>query len=140
MVFLIYPLRAVLISDPTPGLVFLALGGLALFACVFLWSMWTRRPPRSASEEPSEIGRRRATIAFLAALAVSLSLVLGGEWLVLFFHVNIAAGMLLPTRDAYVAIAGLALVTFTLGVVSGMAWLTLPQRPSASGPPLSSAS
>lgn len=126
MVFLIYPVRAVLISDPTPARVFLALGGVALFACVFLWSMWTRRPLRSASAEPSEIGGRRATIAFLAALAVSLSLVLGGEWLVLFFHVNIAAGMLLPTRDAYVAIAGLALVTFTLGVVSGMAWLTLP--------------
>jgi two-component system, NarL family, sensor histidine kinase DesK len=124
MVFLIYPVRAVLTSDPTPARVSLALGGAALFAGVFLWSMWTRRPLRSAGS--SENSRRRVTIAFLAVLAVSLSLVLGGEWLVLFFHVNIAAGMLLPTRDAYVTIAGLALVTFTLGVVSGMAWLALP--------------
>ena len=124
MVFLIYPVRAVLISDPTPARVSLALGGAALFAGVFLWSMWTRRPLRS--EEPSEIGARRVTIVFLAALVVSLSLVLGGEWLVLFFHVNVAAGMLLLTRDAYVAIAGLALVTLTLGAVSGMAWLALP--------------
>ncbi len=124
LVFLIYPVRAVLTSDPTPTQVFLALGGAALFAGVFLWSMWTRRPLRSA--ESSETSRRRVRIAFLAVLAVSLSLVLGGEWLVLFFHVNIAAGMLLPTRDAYVTIAGLALVTFTLGIFSGMAWLALP--------------
>jgi two-component system sensor histidine kinase DesK len=52
--------------------------------------------------------------------------VLGTEWRVLFFHVNVAAGIMLLTRDAYVAIAGLAVVTFGLGVVSGMAWLALP--------------
>ena len=124
LVFLIYPVRAVLISDPTPARVVLALGGAALFAGVFLWSMWTRRPPRSA--ESSEASGRRVTIAFLAALAGSLSLILGGEWLVLYFHVNVAAGMLLLTRDAYVTIAGLAVVTFTLGIFSGMAWLVLP--------------
>ena len=124
LVFLIYPVRAVLISDPTPARISLALGGAALFAGVFLWSMWTRRPLRSA--ESSETSGRRVTIAFLAALAGSLSLVLGGEWLVLFFHVNVAAGMLLLTRDAYVTIAGLAVVTFTLGIFSGMAWLVLP--------------
>ncbi len=124
MVFLVYPVRAVLISEPTPVRVSLALGGAALFAGVFLWSMWTRKPLRSA--ELSEIRGRRVTVAFLAVLVISLSLILDSEWLVLFFHVNVAAGMLLPTRDAYVTIAGLALVTFTLGVVSGMAWLALP--------------
>jgi hypothetical protein len=41
LVFLIYPIRAVLTSDPTPLRVFLALGGAALFAGVFLWLMWT---------------------------------------------------------------------------------------------------
>ena len=126
MVFLIYPVRAVLTSDPTPARVSLALGGAALFAGVFLLSMWTQRPLRSASAEPSEVSGRRVTIAFLAVLAVSLNLVLGSEWLVLFFHVNIAAGMLLLTRDAYVAIASLAVVTFALGTFPGMAWLALP--------------
>ena len=126
MVFLIYPVRAVLTSDPTPARVSLALGGAALFAGVFLWSMWTQRPLRSASAEPSEVSGRRLTVAFLAALAISLNLVLGSEWLVLFFHVNIAAGMLLLTRDAYVAIASLAAVTFALGIVPGMAWFALP--------------
>jgi two-component system, NarL family, sensor histidine kinase DesK len=126
LVFLIYPVRAVLTSDPTSARIFLALGGAALFAGVFLWLMWMQEPLWSASAEPSEVQGRRATIAFLAVLAISLNLILGSEWRVLFFHVNVAAGIMLLTRDAYVAIAGLALITFALGTVSGMAWLALP--------------
>jgi two-component system sensor histidine kinase DesK len=127
LVFLIYPVRAVLTSDPTPLRTSLALGGAVLFAGVFLWLMWTQEPLWSAAtEQPSEIGKRRATIAFLALLAIALNLTLGSEWRVLFFHVNIAAGIMLSTRDAYGAIAGLAAITFALGTVSGMAWLALP--------------
>jgi two-component system sensor histidine kinase DesK len=126
LVFLIYPVRAVLTSEPTPARVALALGEAALFSGVFLWLMWTQEPLCSPSAEPSEIRKHRATVAFLALLAISLNLVLGTEWRVLFFHVNVAAGIMLLTRDAYVAIAGLAVVTFGLGVVSGMAWLALP--------------
>jgi two-component system, NarL family, sensor histidine kinase DesK len=126
LVFLIYPVRAVLTSDPTPARVSLALVGAALFAGVFLWLMWTQEPLWSASAEPSEVRKRRATIAFLAVLAIALNLVLGSEWRVLFFHVNVAAGIMLLTRDAYVAIVGLATTTLALGFVSGMAWLALP--------------
>ena len=126
LVFLIYPIRAVLASDPTPARVFFALGGAALFAGVFLWLMWMQDPLWSASVEPSEVHKRRATIAFLAGLAISLNLVLGDEWRVLFFHVNVAAGIMLLTRDAYVAIAGLAATTLALGFAYGMAWLALP--------------
>jgi two-component system sensor histidine kinase DesK len=106
--------------------VFLALGGAALFASVFLWLMWMQVPLWSASADLSEVRKRRATIAFLAVLAITLNLALGSEWRVLFFHVNVAAGIMLLTRDAYVAIAGLAVTTFALGIVSGMAWLALP--------------
>src|SRR5215210_9062467 len=126
LVFLIYPLRAVLTSDPTVVRVVLALGGAALFAGVFLWLMWMQEPLWSASVEPSEVPKRRATIALLAVLAIALNLTLGSEWRVLFFHVNVAAGIMLLTRDAYVAIAGLAVTTLALGIVSGMAWLSLP--------------
>jgi len=97
-----------------------------LFAGVFLWLMWTQEPLWSAAAEHSEVRKHRATIAFLVVLAISLNLMLGSEWRVLFFHVNIAAGIMLLTRDAYVAIAGLAAITFALGTVSGMAWLALP--------------
>src|SRR5215207_1662390 len=126
LVFLIYPVRAVLASEPTPARVALALGGAALFAGVFLWLMWTQEPLRSPSADLVEVRKHRAAVAFLALLAVSLNLVLGSEWRVLFFHVNVAAGIMLLTTDAYVAIAGLATITFGLGVVSGMAWLVLP--------------
>ena len=126
LVFLIYPVRAVLTSDPTPARVSLSLVGAALFAGVFLWLMWTQEPLWSATAEPSEVRKRRATIAFLAVLAIALNLVLGSEWRVLFFHVNVAAGIMLLTRDAYVAIVGLAATTLALGFVSGMAWLALP--------------
>jgi two-component system sensor histidine kinase DesK len=126
MVFLIYPVRAVLTSEPTPAQLTLALGGAALFAGVFLWLMWTQEPLRSPSAEPSEIWKRRATVAFLVLLVVSLNLALGSEWRVLFFHLNIVAGIMLLTVDAYVAIACLAAVAFVLGIFTGMAWLALP--------------
>jgi two-component system sensor histidine kinase DesK len=125
LVFLIYPIRAVLTSDPTPARVLLALGGAALFAGVFLWLIWMHEPLPS-SAEPSEVRKRRATIAFLAVLAVALNLILGSEWRVLFFHVNVAAGVILLSREAYVAIAGFAVCTLALGLTSGMAWLVLP--------------
>src|SRR5215213_1002515 len=126
LVFLIYPVRAVLASEPTPARAALALGGAALFAGVFLWLMWTQEPLRSPSADLGEVRKHRAAVALLAVLAIALNLILGSEWRVLFFHVNVAAGIMLLTRDAYVAIAGLAVITFGLGVVSGMAWLALP--------------
>jgi two-component system sensor histidine kinase DesK len=126
LVFLIYPIRAVLTSDPTPGQVLLALGGATLFAGVFLWLIWMHEPLPSSGAEPSEVRERRAAIAFLAVLAIALNLILGTEWRVLFFHINVAAGITLSSRDAYVAIAGLAVCTLALGITSGMAWLVLP--------------
>ena len=126
LVFLIYPVRAVLTSDPSPARASVAIAGAALFAGVFLWLMWMQEPLWSASAEHSEVRKRRATIAFLVLLALALNLALGSEWRVLFFHLNVAAGIMLLTRDAYVAIAGLAATTLALGFVSGMAWLALP--------------
>jgi serine phosphatase RsbU (regulator of sigma subunit) len=126
LVFLGYPIRVMLESDPTPTRVLLTLGGAALFAGVFLWLMWMHDPLPAAAAEPSEVRKRRAAIAFLAVLVVALNLTLGDEWRVLFFHVNIAAGFTLLSKDAYVAIAGLAVVTFVLGITSGLAFFALP--------------
>jgi len=126
LVFLIYPIQAVLASNPTPARVFFALGGAALFTGVFLWLLWMHEPLPSAAAGLPEVRKRQVAIVFLALLAILLNLALGSEWRVLFFHVNVAAGLMLMTRDAYVAIAGLAIVTLALGIVSGMAWLVLP--------------
>src|SRR5215217_3953451 len=68
LVFLIYPIRALLTSDPSPARVLLALGGAALFAGVFLWLIWMHEPLPSSVAEPSEVRKRRAAIAFLAVL------------------------------------------------------------------------
>src|SRR5215210_3125324 len=126
LIFLIYPIQAVFTSDPTPVRLLFALGGATLFAGVFLWLLWTHEPLPSAAADSREARKRRATIVFLAVLAVLLNLTLGSEWRVLFFHVNVAAGLMLMTRDAYVAIAALAAITLALGITSGMAWLVLP--------------
>ena len=126
LVFLGYPIRVMLESDPTPMQVLLTLGGTALFAGVFLWLMWMHDPLPSAAAEPSEVRKRRVAIAFLAVLVVALNVALGSTWRVLFFHVNIAAGFMLSRRDAYVTIAGLAVVTFVLGIFSGLAFFALP--------------
>jgi serine phosphatase RsbU (regulator of sigma subunit) len=127
LVFLGYPIRVMLESDPTPTRVLLTLGGAALFAGVFLWLMLMHEPLPSRVVEPSEIRKRRAAIASLAGLVVALNLILGNEWRVLFFHVNIAAGFMLLRKDAYAAIAGLAVVTFILGITSGLAFFALPR-------------
>ena len=95
LVFLGYPIRVMLESDPTPMQVLLTLGGAALFAGVFLWLMWMHDPLPSSAAEPSEVRKRRAAIAFLAVLVVALNVALGSTWRVLFFHVNIAAGFML---------------------------------------------
>ena len=125
--FLVYPIQVVLASDPTPARISLALGGAALFVCVFLWLMWTREPLRLVPAGPSEVFEYRATIAFLAILAGVLSFSLGPEWRMLFFyHTNVAAGIMLSKRDAYATIAGIAVLTFVLGFPLGLAWLAVP--------------
>lgn len=126
LVFLIYPLRAVLTSDPSSARVFLALAGATLFTGVFLWLMWWHEPLWSATAEPSEVRKRRMIIVFLMVLVVALNLTLGQEWRVLLFHTNVAAGIMLLSRDAYTAIVGLTVITLALGLTSGMAWLIFP--------------
>jgi two-component system sensor histidine kinase DesK len=125
--FLVYPIQLVFASDPTPARIFLALGGTAVFVGVFLWLMWTREPLQLVRAEPSEVFKYRATIVFLAVLAGALSFVLGAEWQMLFFyHINVAAGIMLPRRDAYVTVAGIVTLTLVLGFPLGMSWLAVP--------------
>ena len=125
--FLVYPIQVVFNSNPTPVRASIALCGAVLFACVFLWLMWTHEPLQLVTAGPSEVLMYRAAIGFLAVLAVALSFALGAEWRMLFFyHINVAAGIMLPKRDAYVAIAGIATLTLVFGFFSGLAWLAVP--------------
>jgi two-component system, NarL family, sensor histidine kinase DesK len=125
--FLVYPILLLMESDPPPERILVALGGTAIFAGVFLWLMWTRKPLQLGPAEPSEVLEVRVAIDFLVVLAGGLSLALGAEWRVLFFyHVNVAAGIMLPKRDAYAVISGIAILTLVLGSATGFAWLAVP--------------
>ena len=125
--FLVYPVQIVLASDPTPWQIPIALGGAALFAGVFLWLMWLHEPLQLVPARPYEVLKYRAVIVFLAVLGGALSFALGAEWRMLFFyHINVAAGIMLPKRDAYVAIAAITVLTLVAGISTGMWWLAVP--------------
>jgi two-component system sensor histidine kinase DesK len=122
LLFMAYPVRVLLASNPAPVRLVFAAFGTSLFVGVFLWLLWSREPLRAAAE-PSAVRARRAAVASLGALALLLVLVCGREWLMLFAHVSVAAGLMLPRKDALPAVAGLAVASGTLGLASGTGWL-----------------
>jgi len=54
-----------------------------------------------------------------------LTLVFGGEWLTLFVHTGVAAGLMLPGKDIPAAVAGLAALAVAAGLAAGTGWLTI---------------
>jgi two-component system, NarL family, sensor histidine kinase DesK len=125
--FLVYPIRVLFASDLSTARTAFALGGAALFAGVFLWLMLTRKPLQLVTAEPSEVLKVRVAIAFLVVLAGTLGFGVGPEWRMLFFyHINVAAGIMLPKRDAYVTIAAIAILTLVAGASTGFWWLAAP--------------
>ena len=127
LLWLAYPIYALLTSNPSLAQLIFALGGTVLFAGIFLWLLWLHEPLQAAMVEASEARKRRAAISSLAALAIALTLVCGNEWLILFIHTSIAAGLMLPGRDAYVAITGAAILMIALGRAAGWEWPSIGQ-------------
>lgn len=123
LLWLAYPNYTLLTSNPSPARLVFALAGTALFAGIFLWLVWLHVPLRTATAEVSEVRKRRVAISSLAGLVVVLTLTCGNEWLTLFIHTSIAAGLMLPGRDAYMAIAGVAILMLALGRASGWEWI-----------------
>ena len=137
LVFLGYPIRAAFEVDPTPARVLLTLGGAALFGGGFVWLLATRGPSLAAPADTAELLKRRAAAAGLAALVVALNLGLAGgpelpapsgvtPWLVFFFHTAAAAGLVLPRREAYAAVAALAVAAAAVGSRADLAFIGLP--------------
>jgi two-component system sensor histidine kinase DesK len=127
LLWLAYPMYALLTSNPSLAQLVFALAGTVLFVGIFLWLLWLHEPLRVAMAEASDVRKRRAAIAALVALVLALTLVCGNEWLILFIHTSIAAGLMLSERDAYVAIAGVAILMVALGRASGWKWLGIGQ-------------
>ncbi len=57
----------------------------------------------------------------------ALAFYCGNEWLTLFFHVNVLAGLMLPGRDAYAAIAGPGALMAASGSALGLGWSDIGQ-------------
>jgi two-component system sensor histidine kinase DesK len=96
-----------------------------LVAGGFLWLMWFHEP-YSARVSPGDLLQRRLVIVGLAAVLITLILILDTEWLVFFFHLSVASGLMLPRREAYAAVAGLAITASALGIPSDLGFFVLP--------------
>ena len=91
---------------------------------VFLWLLWSREPSWAEITDVHEIRRRWAAVVSLAALALMLTLFFGHEWLTLFVHTGVAAGLMLPSKDVPAAAVGLAVLVVGAGLAAGTGWLT----------------
>ena len=131
--WLAYPIQALLKSNPSSAQILFALAGTTLFVAVFLGLIWLGQPLRAAATDVSEVRKRRAALASLVVLTLALALACGNEWLTLFFHVNVLAGLLLPRTDAYAAIAGLAILMVVFGSASGLGWSDIGQGVLSTG-------
>ena len=131
--WLAYPIQALLKSNPSSAQILFALAGITLFVAIFLGLIWLGQPLRAAATDVSEVRKRRAALASLVVLTLALALACGNEWLTLFFHVNVLAGLLLPRRDAYAAIAGLAILMVAFGSASGLGWSDIGQGVLSTG-------
>jgi two-component system sensor histidine kinase DesK len=101
---------------PTPVQWFIILIGLLIFVISYVWVMWPH--------PLSRVGRARAQsrtalllFVVLTALVLTLSLAYGSAFLWLFVGVSAIAGVALPSRSAFWAIAILTLLTLFSGVV-----------------------
>src|SRR5919202_5427349 len=126
LLWLAYPIYALLTSNPSLEQLVFAVAGTALFAGIFLWLLWLHEPLQ-ATTEASEVRKRRAAVVSLAVLTLALILVCGDKWLILFIHTSIAAGLMLPGRDVYVAITGVAILMIALGRAAGWEWPSIGQ-------------
>jgi two-component system, NarL family, sensor histidine kinase DesK len=125
--FLVYPVQLTLLTHPSPRQLVLMWGGVSLFALVYLWLMLLNEPLQLVPAQPAALWKYRAAILLLIVLAGVLSFNLGVAWRMLFlYHINVAAGLMLLSRDAYIMVAIIAVLTAVLGFPIGLAWLAVP--------------
>lgn len=114
LVCLFFPIFYLGRTPLSPMQLFVALGGLGLFAGGYLWVMWPH-PLNAGAYDRYENRSSLILPATLALLALSLSLVYGSAFSWLFVGVSAAVGVTLPPRRAFWAIVVLTLMT--LGII-----------------------
>lgn len=110
LAFMSAPIKDLADGVHTPWVTTLGTLGLVVFAGCYLLLVF-RPSPRMLT--PVQV---RVALAFLGALAVTLSLTLGRPWLVLFVYVSVSAGAALPLRTARWLIPAASAVLVGIGL------------------------
>jgi len=113
---LFFPLVSLVREPGEPGHLVLGLVALGCYAAGYTWLMWPH-PVHWATQARIRSWRVRLLWMVLVVLALVFSLVYGSAWLWLFIGVAAIAGVLLPMRAAFAAVA--ILMFFPLFIVVG---------------------
>ena len=126
---LFFPLVSLVREPGSPWHLVLGLVALGCYAASYTWLMWPH-PVHWAAQARIRSWRARLLWMVLVVLALVFSLVYGSAWLWLFIGVAAIAGVLLPMRTAFAAVAILMLLpvfivvgtTGGIGGISQMDW------------------
>lgn len=126
--FLIQPAVTLSQLPPSPWKV-VNLGGLVLFALLYLWTTWqgAYRLTRAPLVDDDSRHKRWVPIALLTGLGILLCFVPGSVALGAFIYTSASAGGLLTPRQAAPVIGGLLLLVLLLGVITAVDWATIAQ-------------
>jgi two-component system, NarL family, sensor histidine kinase DesK len=116
-IVLVYPLAWLVVVHPALGRLLLAVAGVCLFVPCYLWLMGPH--PVSGETRIQSPLRVWLLLAPLTALTLALGLAVGSPLLWLLVCVSAAAGLLLPLRQAFLAVTGLTFLTLGLSVGLG---------------------
>src|SRR5437773_3469673 len=127
LVCLLFPILALVQTNPAPAQWFVALAGLLIFVTSYCWVMWPH-PLSSVGRARAQSRMALLLVGILTALVLFLSLAYGSAFLWLFVGVSAIAGVTLPARSAFVVVMILTLLTLftSVGVSGGIArtdWL-----------------
>src|SRR5947209_11585299 len=111
-----FPLVALVRQPGSPSHLVLGLVALGWYAASYTWLMWPH-PVHWAAQARIRSWRARLLWVALVVLALVFSLVYGSAWFWLFIGVAAIAGVLLPMRTAFAAVA--ILMFFPVFIVVG---------------------
>ena len=113
---LLFPLVSLVREPGSPWHLVLGFVALGWYATSYTWLMWPH-PVHCAAQARTRSWRARLLWMALVVLALVFSLVYGSAWLWLFIGVAAIAGVLLPMRTAFAAVA--ILMFFPVFIIVG---------------------
>jgi two-component system, NarL family, sensor histidine kinase DesK len=129
LVCLLFPIVSLVQAHPAPVHRLVAVAALVFFVASYTWLMWPH-PASSGARIRAQSRTSLTLFSVLITLVIALSLIYGHAFLWLFIGVSAIAGVLLPVRGAFLAVAILILLPVvisigTSGSVARVDWLQL---------------